>query len=117
MVTRNLDTTRYPTECWTTHNNNNMSVTIDGDSNTTHTEIGNGGDTNNTISVTIDNGDSNTLYTEVLNGSTNTIDVQVHDSNTNTVTVNGSNNDIKAWQGKHEDWIIAKQAIMMSAGL
>ena len=26
-------------------NNNNMSVTIDGDSNTTHTEIGNGGDT------------------------------------------------------------------------
>ena len=25
-------------------NNNNMSVTIDGDSNTTHTEIGNGGD-------------------------------------------------------------------------
>ena len=86
-------------------NNNNMSVTIDGDSNTTHTEIGNGGDINNTISVTIDNGDSNTLYTEVLNGSTNTIDVQVHDqsNNINTVTVNGSNNDIKAWQGKHED--------------
>ena len=86
-------------------NNNNMSVTIDGDSNTTHTEIGNGGDINNTITVTIDDGDSNTLYTEVQNGSTNTIDVQVHDqsNNINTVTVNGSNNNVKAWQGKHED--------------
>lgn len=86
-------------------NNNDMTVTIEGDSNVTHTEIGNGGDINNTITVTIDNGDSNTIYTEVLNGSTNTIDVQVHDqsNNINTVTVNGSNNNVKAWQGKHED--------------
>ena len=86
-------------------NNNDMTVTIEGDSNVTHTEIGNGGDINNTITVTIDNGDSNTIYTEVLDGSTNTIDVQVHDqsNNINTVTVNGSNNNVKAWQGKHED--------------
>ena len=40
----------------------------------------------------------------MLNGSTNTID-KVHDqsNNINTVTVNGSNNNVKAWQGKHED--------------
>ena len=57
-------------------NNNDMTVTIEGDSNVTHTEIGNGGDINNTITVTIDNGDSNTIYTEVLDGSTNTIDVR-----------------------------------------
>ena len=86
-------------------NNNDMTVTIEGDSNVTHTEIGNGGDINNTITVTIDDGDSNTVYTEVLDGSTNTIDVQVHDqsNNINTVTVNGSNNNVKAWQGKHQD--------------
>lgn len=86
-------------------NNNNMTVSINGDSNVTHTEIGNGNDINNTITVTIDNGDSNNLYTEVLNGSTNSIDVQVHgqSNNINRVTVNGSNNNIKAWQGKHED--------------
>ena len=86
-------------------NNNDMTVNIDGDSNVTHTEIGNGGDINNAITVTIDEGDSNTIYTEVQNGSTNTIDVQVHEqsNNINTVTVNGSNNNVKAWQGKHED--------------
>ena len=86
-------------------NNNNMSVTIDGDSNVTHTEIGNGGDINNQISVTIDDGDSNGVYTEVLDGSSNSIDIQIHDqsNNINTVTVNGSNNNVKAWQGKHED--------------
>lgn len=86
-------------------NNNDMSITIEGDSNVTHTEIGNGNDINNNITVTIDDGDSNTLYTEVQNGSTNTIDVQIHgqSNNINTVTVNGSNNNIKAWQGKHED--------------
>ena len=86
-------------------NNNNMSVTIDGDSNVTHTEIGNGGDINNQISVTIDDGDSNAVYTEVLDGSSNSIDIQIHDqsNNINTVTVNGSNNNVKAWQGKHED--------------
>ena len=86
-------------------NNNDMSITIEGDSNVTHTEIGNGNDINNDITVTIDDGDSNTLYTEVQNGSTNTIDVQIHgqSNNINTVTVNGNNNNIKAWQGKHED--------------
>ena len=86
-------------------NNNNMSVSIDGDSNVTHTEIGNGNDINNQISVTIDNGDSNTLYTEVIDSSNNSIDIQIHDqsNNINTVTVNGSSNNIKAWQGKHEN--------------
>ena len=86
-------------------NNNDMSITIEGDSNVTHTEIGNGNDINNNITVTIDNGDSNTLYTEVQNGSSNTIDIQIHEqsNNINRVTVNGSNNNIKAWQGKHED--------------
>ena len=86
-------------------NNNNMTVSINGNSNVTHTEIGNGNDINNTITVTIDNGDSNNLYTEVQNGSTNSIDVQVHgqSNNISRVTVNGSNNNIKAWQGKHED--------------
>jgi hypothetical protein len=86
-------------------NNNDMSVAIDGNSNSTHTEIGNGGDINNQISVTIDNGDSNAVYTEVQNGSTNSIDIQLHEqsNNINRVTVNGSNNNVKAWQGKHED--------------
>jgi hypothetical protein len=86
-------------------NNNDMSVTIDGDSNVTHTEIGNGGDINNQISVTIDNGDSNAVYTEVQNGSTNSIDIQIHEQSNNisTVTVNGTGNNIKAYQGKHED--------------
>ena len=85
-------------------NNNNMTVNIDGDNNVTHTEIGNGGDTANVLTVTIDNGDSNNLYTEVLNGNSNTIDIQVHEqsNNINRVIVNGSSNDIKAWQGKHE---------------
>ena len=86
-------------------NNNNMSVSIDGDNNVTHTEIGNGGDSANVLTVTIDNGDSNNVYTEVLNGNSNTIDVQVHEqsNNINRVIVNGDNNDITAWQGKHED--------------
>ena len=85
-------------------NNNNMTVNIDGDNNVTHTEIGNGGDIANLLTVTIDNGDSNNLYTEVLNGNSNTIDVQVHEqsNNINRVIVNGSSNDITAWQGKHE---------------
>ena len=85
-------------------NNNNMSVSIDGDNNVTHTEIGNGGDSANVLTVTIDNGDSNNVYTEVLNGNSNTIDVQVHEqsNNINRVIVNGSSNDITAWQGKHE---------------
>ena len=85
-------------------NNNNMTVNIDGDNNVTHTEIGNGGDSANVLTVTIDNGDNNNLYTEVLNGNSNTIDVQVHEqsNNINRVIVNGSSNDITAWQGKHE---------------
>ncbi len=85
-------------------NNNDISVDIDGSSNSTHTEIGNGGDINNQIAVKID-GDSNVVYTEVQNGSTNSIDVQIHgqSNNINTVLVNGSNNNIKAYQGKHED--------------
>ena len=86
-------------------NNNNMTVNIDGDNNVTHTEIGNGGDSANVLTVTIDNGDNNNLYTEVLNGNSNTIDVQVHEqsNNINRVIVNGSSNDITAWQGKHEN--------------
>tara|TARA_B100000900_G_scaffold394802_1_gene392560 strand:+ start:416 stop:1429 length:1014 start_codon:yes stop_codon:yes gene_type:complete len=84
-------------------NNNDMSVDIEGDSNTTHTEIGNGGDENNEIQVII-RGDTNTIYAEVLNGDDNSIDVQVHsqDENGVTVTVNGTNNAIRAWLGKHE---------------
>ena len=40
----------------------------------------------------------------MLNGNSNTIDVQVHEqsNNINRVIVNGSSNDITAWQGKHE---------------
>lgn len=86
---------------------NNITLDIDGDSNITHTEIGNGGDTDNTMSVTVD-GDSNNVYAEVLNGDSNTIDVQIHsqDNNIARVTVNGNSNDITAWQGKHEDGTI-----------
>ena len=86
-------------------NDNDITIDIDGNSTATHTEIGNGGDTNNAINVVIDNGDSNTVYTEVQNGSTNNIDIQIHEqsNNINRVTVNGSSNSIKAWQGKHED--------------
>ena len=85
-------------------NNNTITLDIDGDTNVTHTEIGNGGDENNTMDVIV-NGDSNNAYVEVLNGDYNDIDVQIQsqDNNIMRVVVNGSNNDIKAWQGKHED--------------
>ena len=85
-------------------NNNNMSISITGGYNQTHTEIGNGGDNDNDISVTIDNGDDNYIYSEVINGDYNTIDTQIHkqDDGYIKVTVKGNSNDIKAWQGKHE---------------
>ena len=85
-------------------NNNDITVDIEGDNNITHTEIGNGGDEFNDMSVTI-RGDSNNAYVEVLNGDSNNIDAQIQgqDSNTLRITVNGNNNDIKGWQGKHED--------------
>ena len=84
---------------------NDITLDVDGNYNVTHTEIGNGYDEDNTISVTIDGGDSNNVYAEVLNGDSNTIDVQIHNQSNNLarVTVNGNSNDITAWQGKHED--------------
>ena len=80
-----------------------MSVNIDGNSNITHTEIGNGGDNDNNMSLTID-GNSNVVYSEA-NGDYNNIDVQIHkqDNNYAYVIVNGNSNNVKAWQGKHED--------------
>mgnify|MGYP003323407120 FL=1 len=85
-------------------NNNDIAVNITGNSNVTHTEIGNGGDDNNNMNLTID-GDSNNAYVEVLNGDSNNVDVQIHkqDSNIIRVTVNGTSNNVKAYQGKHED--------------
>ena len=85
-------------------NNNDITLDIEGDFNVTHTEIGNGGDEFNDMSVII-RGDSNNAYVEVLNGDSNNIDAQIQsqDSNTMRITVNGNSNDIKAWQGKHED--------------
>lgn len=84
--------------------NNDIAVNITGNSNITHTEIGNGGDDNNNMNLTID-GDSNNAYVEVLNGDSNNVDVQIHkqDSNIIIVTVNGTSNNVKAYQGKHED--------------
>jgi hypothetical protein len=86
-------------------NNNNMSVDIDGNSNITHSEIGNGGDNDNNMSLTIDNGDSNVVYSEIVNGDYNNVDIQIHkqDSNYAYVRVDGNSNNVKAWQGKHED--------------
>lgn len=87
---------------------NSITLNVDGNYNITHTEIGNGGDTDNTMSVTVDGGDSNNVYAEVLNGDSNTIDVQIHNQSNNLarVTVNGNSNDITAWQGKHENGTI-----------
>ena len=50
-------------------------------------------------------GDSNNAYVEVQNGDSNDIDAQIQsqDSNIMRITVNGNSNNIKAWQGKHED--------------
>ena len=84
---------------------NSITLSVDGNYNITHTEIGNGGDTDNTMSVTVDGGDDNNVYAEVIDGDSNTIDVQIHNQSNNLarVTVNGNSNDITAWQGKHED--------------
>ena len=85
-------------------NNNDMSVDIEGNSNITHSEIGNGGDDNNAMSLTID-GSSNVVYSEILNGDSNNVDIQIHEQDNNIayVIVNGNSNNVKAWQGKHED--------------
>ena len=85
-------------------NNNDITLDIEGDSNVTHTEIGNGGDEFNDMSLII-RGDSNNAYIEVQDGDSNNIDAQIHgqDSNTMRITVAGNSNDITAWQGKHED--------------
>ena len=86
------------------HGQDNTIITnVTGNSNYTFDEIGNGGDTDNTITTTI-NGDSNNTIAEVQNGDNNTIDVQVQsqDSNIVRVYVNGDNNNAKVWQGKHE---------------
>ena len=87
---------------------NSITLDVDGNYNVTHTEIGNGGDTDNTMSVTVDGGDDNNVYAEVINGDSNTIDVQIHNQSNNLarVTVNGNSNDITAWQGKHENGTI-----------
>ena len=82
---------------------NTITMNVTGNSNYTFNEIGNGGDTDNTITTTI-NGDSNNVIAEVQNGDSNTIDVQVQsqDNNIVRVYVNGDNNNAKVWQGKHE---------------
>ena len=83
---------------------NTITTNVTGNNNVTFDEIGNGGDTNNTITTTV-NGDSNNTIAEVQNGDSNTIDVQVQsqDNNIVRVYVNGDNNNAKVWQGKHED--------------
>ena len=59
------------------HGQDNTIITnVTGNSNYTFDEIGNGGDTDNTITTTV-NGDSNNIIAEVQNGDNNTIDVQV----------------------------------------
>ena len=86
------------------HGQDNTIITnVTGDNNYTFDEIGNGGDTDNTITTTV-NGDSNNVIAEVQDGDNNVIDVQVQsqDSNIVRVYVDGDNNNVKAWQGKHE---------------
>ena len=87
---------------------NDITLDVDGNYNVTHTEIGNGSDENNTMSVTIDGGDNNNVYAEVVDGDSNTIDVQIHNQSNSLarVIVNGTSNDITAWQGKHENGTI-----------
>ena len=87
------------------HGQDNTIITnVTGDNNYTFDEIGNGGDTDNTITTTV-NGDSNNVIAEVQDGDNNVIDVQVQsqDSNIVRVYVDGDNNNSKVWQGKHED--------------
>ena len=83
---------------------NTITMNVTGNSNYTFNEIGNGGDTDNTITTTI-NGDSNNVIAEVQNGDNNTMDVQVQSQDNNIVRlyVNGDNNNSKVWQGKHEN--------------
>ena len=83
---------------------NTITTNVTGNNNYNFSEIGNGGDTDNTITTTI-NGDSNNIIAEVQDGDNNTIDVQVQsqDSNIVRVYVDGDNNNSKVWQGKHED--------------
>jgi hypothetical protein len=83
---------------------NTITMNVTGNSNYTFNEIGNGGDTDNTITTTI-NGDSNNVIAEVQNGDNNTMDVQVQSQDNNIVRlyVNGNSNNSKVWQGKHED--------------
>jgi len=86
------------------HGQDNTIITnVTGDNNYTFDEIGNGGDTGNTITTTV-NGDSNNVIAEVQDGDNNVIDVQVQsqDNNIVRVYVDGDNNNVKAWQGKHE---------------
>jgi len=86
------------------HGQDNTIITnVTGDNNYTFDEIGNGGDTDNTITTTV-NGDSNSVIAEVQDGDNNVIDVQVQsqDNNIVRVYVDGDNNNVKAWQGKHE---------------
>ena len=65
------------------HGQDNTIITnVTGDNNYTFDEIGNGGDTDNTITTTV-NGDSNNVIAEVQNGDSNTIDVQVQSQDNN----------------------------------
>ena len=83
---------------------NTITTNVTGNNNYNFSEIGNGSDTDNTITTTI-NGDSNNIIAEVQDGDNNTIDVQVQsqDNNIVRVYVYGDNNNSKVWQGKHED--------------
>ena len=83
--------------------NNTIITSVTCDNNYTFDEIGNGGDTDNTITTTIV-GDNNNTIAEVQNGDSNTLDVQVQSQSNNIVRlyVNGDNNNAKVWQGKHE---------------
>ena len=83
---------------------NTITTNVTGSNNYNFSEIGNGGDTDNTITTTI-NGDSNNVIAEVQNGDNNVLDVQVQSQSNNIVRlyVNGDNNNSKIWQGKHED--------------
>ena len=83
---------------------NTITTDVDGNSNYTFDEIGNGGDTDNSIN-TIVTGNSNNVIVEVQNGDNNTLDMRIknQDDNIARMYVNGNNNNVKAWQGKHED--------------
>ena len=48
------------------------------------------------------------MYTEVLNGDDNAVNVHIakQDNNINRVIINGSDNTVTAWQGRHENGTI-----------